>query len=239
MKLIAVAATVCAVAACGSDDTSSAPALASLGPAVAAPQPPTAPPVTDGNALRAALLTAGDLPTGFAPLVDPTQDLGLPPAPESDEPDKSRTDPPACSLVLAPVADQQKGAAAQAVSRFGGPNFASIDIDAASYQDVATAFAKVQERFGQCTKYSGTDADGVAVDYRLGGREQSGVGDASTSVRVVTDSSGITLTSDVVVAVVGSTVIQVSATGTDPVDPNVLTGVAVKQVDRLRGKPGT
>jgi hypothetical protein len=88
---------------------------------------------------------------------------------------------------------------------------------------------------GRCTAYSGTDADGVTVEYRIADLSGPRVGDSSRSVRVTTMSDGLTLTSDVVIGVVGSTVFQLSATATSPVDGALLTGLAQKQADRLRG----
>ncbi|MFC7447066.1 sensor domain-containing protein [Rhodococcus daqingensis] len=193
-------------------------------------------PITDPARLRAALLTPADLPTGFAPLADPVADLGLPPAPEYDAADRSSTDPQACAAVLREVADQAPGSAARAVARFGGPDFTSIDIDAASYPDggAAAALARVQEAFDGCAEYRGTDADGFAVQYRLGGLGQPPVGDASTSVRLLTSSDGVTMTSDVIIAQVGSTLIQLVASGQEPIGADLLGRLAGTAVDRVR-----
>lgn len=214
--------------------------LAPLPAPVAAPPNPGAAPITDEARLQAALLTTGQLPAGFAVLPDPVRDLGLPPLPEDaaagSETDRSSTDPQVCAGVLREVADQSPGATTRAASRFSGPDFASIDTDAASYagDGAAQAFARLQATLASCAEYRGTDADGVAVQYRLGGLEQPSVGDASTAVRLVTTSEGFTMTSDVVVAVVGPTVVQVVATGQQPVEPEVLAGLAAAAVNRLR-----
>ncbi|KAA0023204.1 hypothetical protein FOY51_11840 [Antrihabitans cavernicola] len=228
--------------ACSSspDKPTDAAPSAPLKPSVSAPATPSAPAITDSTKLAAALLAARDLPAGFNPIADPTQDPSAPSGPDADKPDKSHTDPAQCAAVLSPISDQQGGSAAHAVSRFTGPNFSSIDIDAASYPSTgaAGAFAHVQDLFGSCLSYSGTDADGIHVDYKLAGNDQPAAGDASVSIRATTTSEGLTLISDVVVAVVGSTVVQISATGQQPIDPKVLTDVTVKQVDRLRGAPG-
>ena len=227
-------AVALAVAGCSSDSDKSA--LPDIKPSVAAPSTPSAPPITDPAAIRAALLTAAELPPGFSQLVDlPTE---APAGPGADNPDKSSTDPARCAVVLSPISQQQTGSAANASARFGGPGYNSIDVDAASYVDVAAAFSRVQELIGQCTHYTGTDADGVAIDYRIGGTDLPTFGDASTAFRVLTESMGITLTTDVIDAVVGSTVVQLTATGRAPIDAGVLTGLATKQVDRLRHASG-
>lgn len=232
--------TVATVVACSSSDTATddaAPAApAPLRPSVTAPPTPSGPPIIDSVALSAALLTATDLPAGFTPIADPGRHPAEPVGPDLDKPDKSKTTPEQCAKVLSPVSDQQQGSTARAVSRFTGPEFSSIDIDAASYPaGAAGAFASVQDLFGQCLSYSGTDADGITVDYKLSSIEQPTAGDASVAVRATTTSEGLTLTSDVVVAVVGSTIVQISTTGQRPLDPKVLTDVAAKQADRLRG----
>ncbi|MGW6694697.1 sensor domain-containing protein [Rhodococcus sp. NPDC054953] len=218
---------------CGGDDRDAAlPAVTT----VAAPAAPADAPTLDPARLPAALLTVADLPAGFAALPDPVTDLGLPPASEDPQPDRSSTDPRECAAVLAPIADQVPGAAAHAAARFAGPAFSSVDTDAASYSGIgaAQAFGTVQATFAACAEYAGTDADGVAVQYRLGGLDQPTVGDASVAVRLETSSDGFTMISDTVLAVVGGTLVQVTATGQQPIEPSVLTDLARTAVERLR-----
>ncbi|MGW4481614.1 sensor domain-containing protein [Rhodococcus triatomae] len=222
------------LAACGGDaddgaDTSPSSPLTT----VAAPSA-TAASSFDDAGLQAALLDSTDLPVGFAPVPDPVDDLGLPPAAESSAADRSSTDPEVCADVLAPIADQAHGATARATARFSGPDFTSIDTDAAAYPDAAAAFTAVQETLAVCGEYSGTDADGVDVTYRLGGLDQATVGDASTAFRLDTTSEGFTMVSDTVIAIVGGVVVQVTATGQDPVDPAVLGGLARTAAENLR-----
>jgi len=238
----------CAVAGCGSSSDSAAssagPALAPVGPVVPAPDPPTGPPFVDSDRLYAALLDPTDLPAGFAEIPDPEQ-LGMPASPEDDTPhdaaaDRSSTTPAECADVLAPIGDQAPGSLAAAIVRYGGPGFSSVDADAASYSEAAVGhvFGAVQELLARCESYSGTDADGVAVQYRVGGLDLDGVGDASTAVQVVTTSEGFTLVSDVVIGVVGSTVFAVSATRDTPFDPAFVTELGRVQAERLRGTLG-
>ncbi|QSE78656.1 sensor domain-containing protein [Rhodococcus koreensis] len=234
---------VLALSACSSNasgDAGDATALEPLGPVVTAAQDAAGTSFADQAALKAALLDVGDLPVGFTPVPDPEDDLGLPPASESADSDKSSTDPADCGAVLSPVADQRAGAAASASGWFTGPGFATIDQDAASYAtgaDASQAFAAVQERLPGCTQYSGTDADGVQVQYRIGGREQQPAGDASTAFRLVTTSEGVSLVSDVVVVVVGSTVTQLVATGQDPIDAGVMNDLTSTAVAKLAPAP--
>lgn len=246
ISIAAVAGIVLAasVTACGGDDSNTAaptPSGPPLKPSVTAPPTASAPPISDAVKLSASLLAAPDLPAGFVPIADPGQDPAEPAGPDADKPDKSRTEPKECAAVLSPVSDQQAGSVSRAESRFTGPDFSSIDIDAASYPAPGGggAFARVQDLFGLCRSYSGTDADGISVQYALSSIDQPAAGDASVAVRATTTSEGLSLTSDVVVAVVGSTVVQISATGQQPIDPAVLTSVVSKQVDRLRGAPGS
>lgn len=225
---------IAAAAGCSSDEPSQTPAAAPT--SVAAPDPLLGAPITDPGVLTAAMLGLGELPDGFSSIPDPVQDLGLDPAPDYDSPDRSSTDPAACAAVLAPVSEQLGGAASSAVARFSGPNFSSIDEDAASYSGTgaADAFASVQQAWVGCTEFSGTDADGVVVDYALAGREQSQIGDASASVRLTTSSEGFTLISDVVVAVVDSTVVQIVVSDQSGLEPETVTAVAEAAADRIR-----
>lgn len=237
--------TALALSGCSSDpgaeDPATAEQLPPLGPAVTV-SPGAASPngqgaaFTDPAALRAALLDVTDLPAGFARLADPEMDLGLPPASESSDTDNSSTTPTECEAVLAEIADQQPGVLASAANWFSGPNFASVDQDAAGYPtpaDAARAFAGVQDTLSRCTEFSGTDADGVPVSYRVGGREQARTGDGSVAFRLVTTSEGLSLVSDVVIAIVGSTVTQLVASAQEPIDPGVLEDLTRTAVARL------
>ncbi|AII10059.1 sensor domain-containing protein [Rhodococcus opacus] len=234
---------VLALSSCSSNasgDAGDAASLAPLGPVVTAAPDAAGTPFADQAALKAALLDIGDLPVGFTPVPDPEDDLGLPPASESADSDKSSTDPAECGAVLSPVADQRPGAVASASGWFTGPDFATIDQDAASYgtgADASQAFAAVQDRLVGCTEYTGTDADGVQVQYRVGGREQQPAGDASVAFRLVTTSEGVSLVSDVVVVVVGSTVTQLVATGQDPIDAGVFGDLTSTAVVKLAPAP--
>ncbi|KZE98628.1 hypothetical protein A2J03_13470 [Rhodococcus sp. EPR-157] len=234
--LSTVAITV--LAACGAaEDTPDEAPLADLEPRVVAPQPLNGSPITDSTVLSARMLLVADVPDGFAVIPDPVRDLGLDPAPDYDAQDRSGTDPQSCADVLATVAQQSPGASADAEVRYSGPEFSSIDEDAASYADsgAAAAFDEVQNAFAQCTEYTGTDADGVGVKYRLGAREQETIGDASTSVRLETTSEGYTLVADAVVAVVDHTVVQLVVTSQEGVDPASFTALAKTAADRIRG----
>ena len=237
----AVAALIAAgmLSSCSSSDDNST-ASATLAPTVTAPSTPTGPVITDSGALQAALLTGPDLPAGFTPAAEAAPPLQQPGPTQAPPPDKSHTDPAECATVLAPLSDQRKDSAAHAITRYDGPDFSSIDIDAASYPGTGAAqlFSDIQSQLAHCLHYSGTDADGVSVDYRLSGLDQAKVGDASTALRLKTSSEGFTLTSGVVIAVVGSTVMQLNATGQQPIDPKVLSALATKQADKLRGASG-
>lgn len=238
---IVLAATATALAggltACGSSEpepgTGSTAAPADLGPAVTAPAEPAAGPVTDPDALHAALLTADDLPIGFVALpgVD-RQDADADGAGVT----QPTTNPTRCANVLDTIARQARGSSADAESNFSGPDFTSIDIDAASFPEngAAEAFSTVQATLRECTAYTGTDGDEIAVDYRIEPLAMPTVGDASTAIRLVTTSDGFSLLSDAVVAVVDSTVVQVVATGPEPIDRGVLEALARSSAERIR-----
>ncbi|MFD4368794.1 sensor domain-containing protein [Rhodococcus sp. NPDC058521] len=241
--VIAVAALT-ALAGCSSSSGSedNAPEMDALGPSVTVPSNDSAAPGLGDEALRPLLLTAAELPVGFVPLPDPEQDLGLPPADDTSETDKSATDPRECAAVLAPVAQQSAGAVGSASSMFSGPNFSSFDQDIASYGDneaTARAFETVQDTLSRCGEYTGTDVDGIDITYRLGARDQEPVGDASVAFRLVTSSEGLTLTSDVVIAVVGNNIVQMAAAGQTEIDPGVFADTTKKAVEKVAVRPAS
>ncbi|MCM6773311.1 hypothetical protein NDR87_07490 [Nocardia sp. CDC159] len=224
-----LAATAVLTAGCGSDQDS----LPEFGSAATAPR--AAAPVIDSVALQSRLLTTADLPPGFTRLEDATPGNG-----PTQPVDRSRTDPASCAKVLAPVSDQQPGAAGRAAAHFTAPDFTSIDIDAASYPDgvAAQAFSSIQDLLRKCREYSGTDADGTTIGYRTGALDQPQAGDASIAFQVHTTSEGLTLYSAATVAVIGSTVVQIARTATEPIDPAALRELTAKQVMRLQGMAG-
>lgn len=222
------------VAGCGSQEP--APAgkadLPALGPVVAA-APVTAAPETDSARLRERLLGDTDLPADFT---------ALPPAAETGggAAGGSPTNPAECVKVLAPLGAQRSGALARASTHYAGPNFSSIDIDAASYpaDTVGAAFSEVQEILRRCAHYASADGSDIPVDYRVGGLAQPPAGDASAPFQVRTTSDDLTLGSSVAIVQVGSTLAQVAVTAPESVDPGVLSALTAAQVRRLQGAAG-
>ncbi|GAA5058962.1 hypothetical protein GCM10023318_38900 [Nocardia callitridis] len=233
--MLALASTLL-VAGCGGSDSGQPPAeqpeLPPLGPVVAA-APVTGAPITDRGRLDALLLGPDVLPPNFTalpPRNDGQQGTG---AAAGEAP----TDPAECAAVLTPVGTQHAGALTQSSAQYEGPNFASIDIDAASFaNDVAAqAFTGVQEVLRRCARYSSTDSSQAGIDYRVGGLAQPPAGDASAAFQVRTTSDGLTLESSVALVQVGSTLAQVSVTAPESVDPGVLTDLTAAQVRELQG----
>ncbi|WP_280403476.1 hypothetical protein [Nocardia brasiliensis] len=232
--LMLAAATTAFVSACGSSSSSEPPAgpeLPPLGPAATA-APVQSPPATDSDRLYRQLLTGADLPRDFTAL-PPRADVptGAPTTP---------TDPADCAKVLTPLGEQHPGALAQAAIQYAGPNFSSIDIDAASYRNdaVAPAFAQMQAALRQCVHYSGADATDIPIDYRVGGLTPPRAGDAATAFQVRTSSEGLTLHSAVAIVQVGATLAQIAVTAPEAVDERVLSELTAAQVRKLQGVPG-
>lgn len=231
---VAAAAIAVLAAACSSGDGSSDQPLTTVAaPGGAAGSAPTA------EQLTAALLTRTDLPAGFEPT--PTlADFGLP---ETGGPDLASTDPTVCAAVLAPVAAQVTDVSGSAEASFTGGNFLTVDQTIAGYAPdaVAAAFDKIQSNLSACPQYSGTDADGVPVDYRLsGGPTLTDVPDAADAVvtfRLSTASEGVTLVTDAVVAVVGNSILQISAGGLDPIGDDVLSAITATAIERAAAVP--
>jgi len=217
------------VTACSSQHGRSLPPLGSA----VAPAPATAAPFTDSAALQAKLLGVADMPPGFDQLDDGG---GNGPTPQ----DRSHTDPAACARVLDAVSSQVAGASASGAVHYSSPDFDSIDIDAASYPNgaAAQAFSTTERLVRQCTAYAGTDADGTAVTYRIGGLDQPRAGDSSMSFQLQTSSQGLTLYSAATLALVGSTVVQIARAGQKPVPPPALSALTATQVQRLQGIAG-
>ncbi|WP_063053728.1 sensor domain-containing protein [Nocardia arthritidis] len=230
-------AYVALVVGCGSAEPAEpaepgAPELPPPASAVSA-VPVTAAPETDSGRLGARLLGEADLPSGFTAL-PPRAGAGTAPT------GASATKPAECAKVLTPLGAQYSGALAQASTQYAGPNFSSIDIDAASYPPDAlpAAFSAVQETLRRCTRYSSDDATDIAVDYRIGGLTQPPVGDAAGAFQVRATSEGLTLGSSVAIVQVGSTLLQVAVTAPEVVDPAVLSALTAAQVRRLQGGAG-
>lgn len=227
--LAAVSAAL--LAGCGSDSTNDdGRALPELGPVVAA-APVSGPPLTDAAVLGRQLLGPEDLPQGMEQV--PQSNLDSTGA-------QSRTNPAECAQVLRPLARQRPDALTRNAVGFNGPNFSSIDIDAATFSNdtLAGAFEAVQQTLRKCRSYSETDADDAVVEYRLGGLAQPVAGDASTSFQLRLTSEGFTLVSLVTVVQVGNTLTQVSVTAPESVDPGVLTDLTAAQVRSLKGVAG-
>ncbi len=226
----AVLAAALLVAGCSSDNKD----LPDLGPSITMSPPAANAGVPDSAKLMSALLTESELPVGFGALADPS--IGPSAAQPSPTKASTNTDPPECAAVLEPIADVSPGATGRALGRFQGTDFSSIDIDAASYSPstVADAFAHVQDVFAKCTEYSDKDGDGVKISFTLARLDRPKSGDSSVSIRLQTESEGVTLTSDVVVMVVGTTIVQFAATGTSPIAPQVLTDLVDKQATKIR-----
>ncbi|MDO3650014.1 hypothetical protein [Nocardia mangyaensis] len=221
------AASACAalsmMAACGSDDSG-----APFSPAPAA-APGSGEVVRDPAQLAAGLLAADDLPGDFA-VVPPRTGPDAPPVPPI-----ALTEPADCARLLTPIAQQWPGSAAAASVQFAGPSYATIDIDAASYPDtaLAAAFDALQAQPRRCTTYSGDDA-GVRIDYRAEDLSQPPAGDASSAFLLTASSDGLTLTSATALVQVGNTLVQVTVTAPEAVDPGVLTDLTAAQVRKLR-----
>ncbi|MDV7197931.1 sensor domain-containing protein [Rhodococcus kroppenstedtii] len=196
-------------------------------------------PIVDNAFLAGRLLTIADLPAGWTGYDLPPLD---PSAPGATAEDRSSTDPADCAAVLAPIATAIPGGISAASVSYGGPNFASLDQDAASYDGdgAVTAFGRIQDALARCGTFSGTDADGVRVDYRVGasdllsGPDAVAPGDAAVAARIQVTSDGVELTTDAVITLVGATVTQIVATGLDPVDADLVRGLATTAADRLR-----
>lgn len=196
-------------------------------------------PIVDNAFLAGRLLTIADLPAGWTGYDLPPLD---PSAPGATAEDRSSTDPADCAAVLAPIATAIPGGISAASVSYGGPDFASLDQDAASYDGdgAARAFASIQDTLARCGEFSGTDADGVRVDYRVGastlftGADATAPGDATVAARLQVTSDGVELTTDAVITLVGASVTQTVATGLEPVDPQMVRALATTAADRLR-----
>lgn len=232
--------------------TGSAPPSVSLPAPVPLPSQPLLPADTGGRVLSAgeltaALLPAEALPPGFSQDEDDpagTAELGDGAgSPNATAPSQVGTStPPECGRLLDPVAGLVPGVAAQAERSFTGADaFTSVTQDAASYPPggATAALGAFRAAAAQCATFTGTDADGVRSDYTVGGLpEVAGAGDASSVLRLVGTSEGVQAVFDVVVAVTGSAVVQVIASGLNPLDATALTATAGAAVDRLRTAQG-
>lgn len=230
------AAAVCAFAlvttGCGSSGDTGSDAdpieLGALGAVVPA-APVTVPPFTDADTLALRLLGEDDLPAGMVAAYDPADESTRPasvPAP---------TTPAGCGKVLMALGYQRPEALTWTAVAYEGPEFAGIDIDAASYAEVGPAFTAVQQTLHNCTEYFGEDSEDTRIDYRLGALDQPPAGDASTSFQLWMTSEGATLVAQATLVQVGATLVQISVTAPEASDPALLAELTAAQVRALRG----
>ncbi|MBF6588751.1 hypothetical protein IU414_28815 [Nocardia farcinica] len=221
------------VTGCGADteDAAAPPPAAPLGTVVPA-APATGEPFTSPDALALRLLADTELPAGMTAAYDPSTD-----APGQQAGVPAPTTPPGCGKVLMELGHQRPEALAWTAVAYNGPDFASIDIDAASYRPeaVGPAFTAVQETLRGCTEYFGEDADDARIDYRLGALAQPPAGDAATAFELRMTSEGLTLVAHVALVQVGTTLAQISVTAPESSDPALLAELTAAQVRKLRG----
>ncbi|MFC8532281.1 hypothetical protein [Nocardia sp. NPDC057227] len=225
------------VAGCG-DDEPAAPAPSDGLPSFGAPvtAAPVAGPGPAGSAeLLNRLLSSTDLPGSFTPL--PARDPGTGASTDA-------TDPAACVAVLTPVAAQAPGARADAAVQYAGPDFSSIDIDAAAYaaDGVGPALATVQRTLRECVGFTDAtppeNADDPSITYEVAPFDQPAAGDSSTAYQVLVRADELTLHSAVALVQVGDTLTQIAVTAPESVQPEVLSALTAQQVRRLRGIAG-
>ncbi|MEV0360610.1 hypothetical protein AB0H71_31595 [Nocardia sp. NPDC050697] len=232
----AAALAVLVLAGCGDDE----PAPASAGGLPSFGAPVTAAPVTGTGPAGPAellnrLLSSTDLPGSFTPL--PPRDPGTGATADA-------TDPAACVAVLTPIAAQAPGARADAAVQYAGPDFSSIDIDAAAYpaDGVASALAAVQRTLRDCVTFADAtppeSADDPRITYEVAPFDQPAAGDSSTAYQVLVRADELTLHSAVALVQVGDTLTQIAVTAPESVQPEVLSALTAQQVRRLRGIAG-
>lgn len=229
----AVITAVALLTGCGSsegtDSETDRVELGALGEIVPA-APVTDPPFTDADTLALRLLGEDDLPDGMVAAYDPTDESSQPasvPAP---------TTPAGCGKVLMALGFQRPEALTWTAVAYNGPEFASIDIDAASYADVGAALRAVQETVHNCTEYFGEDSEDTRIDYRLGALDQPPAGDASTSFQLRMTSADAGLVAQATLVQVGATLAQISVTAPEASDPALLAELTAAQVRALRGE---
>ena len=217
---------------CGSSEDTDAEAgrveLGALGAIVPAASV-TDPSFTDADTLALHLLGEDDLPEGMVAAYDPAEVSSQPASVPSP------TTPAGCGKVLMALGYQRPEALTWTAVAYEGPEFAGIEIDAASYADVGAAFTAVQETLHNCTEYFGEDSENTRIDYRLGALDQPRAGDASTSFQLWMTSQGATLVAQATLVQVGATLVQISVTAPEASDPALLTELTAAQVRSLRG----
>ncbi|WP_040795449.1 sensor domain-containing protein [Nocardia higoensis] len=229
----AVVTTLALLTGCGSSEGAGSEAdqvdLGALGPIVPA-APVTDPVFTDADNLALRLLGEDDLPAGMVAAYDPADPSTRPASVPSP------TTPAGCGKVLMALGYQRPEAIAWTGVAYDGPEFAGIDIDAASYAEAGPAFTAVQETLHNCAEYFGEDGEGARIDYRLGALDQPPAGDASTSFQLHMTSEGATLVAQATLVQVGSTLVQIAVTAPEASDPALLAELTAAQVRALRGE---
>jgi hypothetical protein len=223
LALCLALSAVLALAGC-SDDPARSAATSAPAKQPAVTSVPAEKPAGNGKSLskkktKAALLTVGDLRTGWA--VD------------SDADDSKRTTEPAGCAAVFDALDQAAKPAAKAEVNFAqGPQVVRHSV--ASYKGKAEGLVEETEQtLSKCQAFTQVEADGARYEAKLSPLPFPALGDRSLAVRMTATGDGDELVADVILIAVGNNAIGIVAGGPLPVPGSEVQAMARRAVAKL------
>lgn len=212
------------LAGCSDDGPERANNAADVKPAVTTEPSAADVPAGSGKTLskkrtKAALLTEGDLPTGWD-------------AEKKVEDSRTTTEPAQCAAVFNAL-DKAASPVSKAQIRFSqGPQLVTHSI-VSFKKDTEGLVADTGEAFSKCSTFTSIDASGTRSEAKLSPLPFPNLGDRTLAVRVSAAGDGENVVSDVILIAVGHNVIGLFATGPLPVPASTLTAMARRSVAKL------
>lgn len=176
--------------------------------------------------IDAALLTASDLPSGWAES----------PA-EADEDSEDTIEPTRCQDVIAALDVDSDDAAAEGEANFNkGGAFGTIMSETiSSYADEVDAdvVQKIADAFSECPSFTSTDADGEVSQVTVSPMSFANLGDQTLAVAMSFESSMFTVSVNVAYVVIGHNVLALIHGGVGGSDGAELEKLAKLAVSKL------
>lgn len=175
----------------------------------------------------AALLTVGDLPSGWT--------LGE----ESDEEDEDdeKIEPSECAELIDSMDADEENAVAEGDRDFnkGGPFGTLMGVSISSYEDELDGgkLKDMADAFSQCSSFKGTDSDGVVSTYKVAPLSLANIGDDSLALTMTVDSESFTIPINVYLVVVGHNLLTFFNGGIAGADGAQLETIGKLSIKRL------
>ncbi|MCW2666354.1 MAG: hypothetical protein JWN57_1316 [Frankiales bacterium] len=178
--------------------------------------------------LKAALLTVGDLPTGYKAT-----------APDDDETDEDNTSSgdAGCDKRFEELDEANEDADVKAEANFEGPGLGSVlQQSLASFDDEARlkkALDKVADVFDDCPSFKTTDDDGSVTSFTIAALSFPKYGDETLAYAITGKTADFTVVLDMAVVRTGRTLAFLAAGGLGAADVETLEKAVVTTMKNL------